>query len=131
MYPYRVLDLLSQERKGLTVDTFELTAWDDGGVHVVRVAGEFDIAACPLFRERSAPNGAELLVVDLRHVTFLDSRAIVELIALQRDTSGGDTHYAILRPRGSADKIFKLTGMDVHLPLYDERIPVLAEFNYG
>lgn len=113
------------------MNTFELTAWDDGGVRVVCVAGEFDIAGCPLFRERSAPNGAELLVVDLRRVTFLDSRAIAELIVLQRDTGRSGTQYAILRPRGTADKIFKLTGIDVHLPLYDERIPVLAEFNYG
>jgi anti-sigma B factor antagonist len=113
------------------VDAFELTAWDDGGVHVVRVAGEFDIAACPLFRERSASDGAELVVVDLRRVTFLDSTALGELILLQRETARCGKHYAILRPRGEANTIFTLTGIDGHLPLYDERIPVLAEFNFG
>jgi len=113
------------------MDTFEVTAWDDGAVHVVRVAGEFDIAACPRFREKSASNGAELVVVDLRRVTFLDSRALAELISLQREATRGGKDYAILRPRGEADVIFKITGMDGHLPLYDERVPVLAEFNFG
>ena len=35
-------------------------------MHVIRVAGEFDIAACEQFREKSASDGAELVVVDLR-----------------------------------------------------------------
>lgn len=108
-----------------------MTAWDDAGVHVIRVAGEFDIAACEQFREKSASDGAEFVVVDLRRTTFLDSCALGELIVLQRETDRNGKHYAILRPDGEADRIFKLTGMDGVLPLHDERIPVLAHFNYG
>ena len=108
-----------------------MTAWDDAGVHVIRVVGEFDIAACAQFRERSASDGAEFVVVDLRRATFLDSSALSELIALQRETTGGGKRYAILRPEGEADRIFKLTGMDGVLPLHDERVPLLAHFNYG
>ena len=110
---------------------FEIGTWEDGGVHVVRVNGEFDIAACERFRESSAFNGAELVVIDLRGTTFLDSHALGELIALQRETTARDRPLAILRPVGEADRIFKLTGIDGHLPLYDERVPVLAQFNYG
>jgi anti-anti-sigma regulatory factor len=69
--------------------------------------------------------------VDLRETTFLDSSALSELIRLHRRTDGWDSRLAILRPRGQADRIFKLTGIDGHLPLYDERVPVLAEFNFG
>jgi len=113
------------------VNGFELTAWDDAGVHVIRVAGEFDMTACEQFREKSASDEAELVVVDLRRATFLDSSALGELITLQRDTDRRGKHFAILRPEGHADRIFKLTGMDGHLPLYDERVPVLAQFNFG
>ena len=113
------------------MDTFEITAWDDAGVHVVRVIGEFDMAACERFREQSRFDGSELVVVDLRGTTFLDSSAVSELIGLQQKASSRSAHYAILRPEGAADRIFKLTGLDAVLPLYDERVPVLANFNFG
>jgi anti-anti-sigma factor len=109
----------------------EVTAWDDAGIHVVRVSGEFDVAACARFHAASERRDAELVVVDLRRVTFLDSAALAQLISLLRQTEACGSRLAILRPDGEADRIFKLTGMDGHLPLYDERVPVLAQFNYG
>lgn len=115
------------------MDTYEITAWDDAGVRVVQVNGEFDMAACAAFRAHthSVLGQSELLVVDLRGTSFLDSHSLGELMALQRETSRRGVHFAILRPQGAADRIFKLTGMDGHLPLYDDRVPVLAQFNYG
>jgi anti-sigma B factor antagonist len=113
------------------MEKFDVRAWDDAGVHVVRVSGEFDLAACARFREASDRADAEVVVVDMRRVTFLDSSALGELITLHRRTDLRGSRLAILRPKGHADLIFKLTGIDGHLPLYDERIPVLAEFNYG
>jgi anti-anti-sigma factor len=121
----------SEAERDVPMETFELGAWDDGAVHVVRVSGEFDISACGRFRDASEHPEAELLVVDLRETTFLDSSALSELIRLHRRTDGWGSRLAILRPRGQADRIFKLTGIDGHLPLYDERVPVLAEFNFG
>ena len=38
---------------------------------------------------------------------------------------------AAARSSGPADLIFRLTGVDSHLPLYDEKVPLLAEFNFG
>ena len=113
------------------METCEVTSWDDAKVHVVRVAGEFDMAACRAFRAAREFDGSELVVVDLRGASFLDSHAMGELIALQRETARSGAYYAILRPVGRADRIFKLTGMDTHLPLYDERVPVLAQLNFG
>jgi anti-anti-sigma factor len=113
------------------MEKFEVGAWDDAGVHVVRVSGEFDLAGCKRFRDASERDDAKLVVVDLRKATFLDSSALSELIGLQRRTERRGSRLAILRPGGKADRIFKLTGIDSHLPLYDERVPVLAEFNFG
>ena len=110
---------------------FEVCAWDDAGVHVVRVSGEFDVAACRCFRDASDRADAELVVVDLRGATFLDSSALEELIALHDRAERHGSRLAILRPEGMADRIFRLTGIDGHLPLYDDRVPVLAQFNYG
>lgn len=113
------------------MERFDLTAWDDAGVHVVRVSGDFDIAACGSFRAASDREGSEIVVVDLRGTTFLDSSALGELISLQRRVEEREARLAILRPEGKADLIFQLTGIESYLPLYDERIPVLAEFNFG
>ena len=109
----------------------QVHAWDEAGVHVVRLSGEFDIAACRRFRAASERDDAELIVVDLRKATFLDSAALGELIVLQRRTEMRGARLAILRPEGPADRIFKLTGIDGHLPLYDDRVPLLAQFTYG
>ena len=112
--------------------TTDIAAWDDVGVRIVQVNGEFDVRAASLFRDRRAfGDEAELVVIDLRRATFIDSSALGDLIALQRETGLRGVHLAILRPEGPADRIFQLTGLDNHLPLYDERVPVLAHFNYG
>jgi anti-anti-sigma factor len=113
------------------MERFEVGAWDDAGVHVVRVFGDFDVNGCARFRDASERDDAQFVVVDLRQATFLDSSALSELIRLQQRTEGRGSRLAILRPGGRADRIFKLTGIDSHLPLYDERVPVLAEFNFG
>ena len=113
------------------MEEFEVGAWDDAGVHVVRVSGEFDVSGCRRFRDASDREDAEFVVIDLRKATFLDSSALSELIALERRTAKRGSKLAILRPGGRADRIFKLTGIDGYLPLYDVRVPVLAKFNFG
>lgn len=113
------------------METVEIGAWDNAGVHVIEVIGEFDMRACPRFRAACDRDDAELVVVDLRRATFLDSCALGELFALQRRSDMTGATLAILRPDGAADRIFKLTGIDGHLPLYDDRVPLLAQFNYG
>ena len=110
---------------------FRLVAWDEAGVRVVKVMGEFDIAGCERFRAAVEREDAEIVVVDLRGTTFLDTCALSELIELHRVADVRGTRLAILRPAGEADLIFRLTGMDGHLPLYDEKVPLLAEFNFG
>jgi anti-anti-sigma factor len=118
-------------RRDEPMQRFEVGAWDDAGVHVVRVSGEFDMAACTHFRDAAERDDAEFVVVDLRAATFIDSCALGELIALQQRTEMRGSRLAILRPKGKADWIFTLTGIDGHLPVYDERVPLLAEFNFG
>ena len=120
-----------EAERDVPMEKFEVRAWDDAGVHVVRVSGEFDVAGCDRFRDASQRPDAELVVVDLRNATFLDSSALSELIRLHRRSEQHGSRLAILRPSGKADRIFKLTGIDSHLPLYDERVPLLAQFNFG
>ena len=113
------------------MNTYEIDAWDDGGVRVVRVTGEFDLSACEEFKAELRPADYELTVIDLRRTSFIDSHGLSRLIEAHNDARASATSVAIIRPEGYADRIFKITGMDAHLPLYDERVPILAQMNYG
>ena len=113
------------------MDAYEISCSADAGVDVVRVAGEFDLDACPTFRETTGDLRPELLVLDLREATFIDSHALGALIELHNRAQQDGFRMAIVRPNGYADRIFSITGTEGHLPLYDERVPVLAQMNYG
>ena len=88
------------------MESFEVTAWDDAGVHVVRVCGDFDLSGCGRFRDASERPDAELVVVDLRNATFLDSSSLSELIGSSaglRSTAHGSRSCAPgERPTGSS-----------------------------
>ena len=113
------------------MNTFEINAWDDGGVRVVRVTGELDLSACDAFRAELEGDEHELVVVDLRQTTFIDSHGLGLLIEVHNHSQLSGSSLAVIRPEGYADRIFTMTGMDAHLPLYDERVPILAQMNYG
>src|SRR5687767_3679784 len=93
--------------KGRPMERCEVRFWDDAGVRVVQVSGEFDVTACKEFRAASDRGDAELTVVDLRRASFLDSRALGELISLQRRVAARGARLGILRPEGHADRLFK------------------------
>ena len=76
------------------------TRGTDGTV-VVEVRGEIDVASAE--RLRQVLNGASQgrpagLVVDLLHVTFIDSTGISALVAGYRAAHSVGVHFAIRRP---------------------------------
>jgi anti-sigma B factor antagonist len=103
---------------------FEIHITTDDSVTTARVTGEFDMAAAEEFREQIESAIAippELVVVDLRATTFMDSSGLSELIQLYKRE---DLTIAILRPPPKVFQIFELTGLDQHLPLYDPDVPL-------
>lgn len=59
---------------------------------VVQARGELDVGSSPAFRaalQRAADSGRELIVVDLRDVSFLDSAALSAVIGLKRQLPVG------------------------------------------
>jgi anti-sigma B factor antagonist len=94
--------------------TFDISDREVDGVPVVSVVGEIDVATAPQLRDRlreRTPPGAEVVVVDLLDVTFLDSTALGVLVgALKRSReAGGDLRLAINQPR--IRKVFEITGL--------------------
>lgn len=85
-----------------------------GGVPVVSISGEVDVATAPILRDRLqelAAGGASTVVVDLHDMTFLDSTGLGVLVgALKRSREGGGELYLVAaQPR--ILKLLDITGL--------------------
>lgn len=100
---------------------FEIAEREVGGVPVLSVSGEIDVATAPELREhlqrRTAAN-APTVVVDLLEVSFLDSTALGVLVgALKRSReAGGELRLVIAQPR--ILKVFEITGLTEVFPIH-------------
>ncbi|MFN8035452.1 MAG: STAS domain-containing protein [Acidimicrobiia bacterium] len=87
---------------------------DEGGVPVVSLRGEVDVASSPDLRDclyRTIARGTERVVVDLAGLTFIDSSGLGVLVgALKRIRERGGE----LELRGLHDpsrRVFEITGL--------------------
>ncbi len=101
--------------------TFEITEDNAGGLPVVSVAGEIDVATAPQLRDRlqaQVAAGNATIGVNLLDVTFLDSTALGVLVgALKRcREAGGDLRLVMAEPR--ILKVFEITGLTGVFPIY-------------
>ena len=101
----------------MTTDRFQIEVHATETVPTIRVSGEFDLSATEPFRaeaKRLLQRELELVVVDLRDLTFLDSTGLTELIWLYKQAEERDFTLAILRPPPNVAVLFELTGLDQH-----------------
>jgi len=93
---------------------FEASAGRDGEV-VVRVRGEIDMAAAPVFRERLTAviesNGDDV-VVDLADVSFMDSSGLVVLVEAHQKLESASRKLLIARPSPAVTRVLEVTGLD-------------------
>jgi anti-sigma B factor antagonist len=94
-----------------------------GAAHVVEVAGEIDAGTAPeLGRELAAEtvDGAELVVVDLSGVAFIDSAGLTVLAAFHRRSRERGTGVKLVTRQHAVKRALSITGLD-------ELIPVVAD----
>ena len=101
--------------------TFEITEQVTGGVPVVSVVGEIDVATAPALREHLGAHekaGVGAVVVDLLGVSFLDSTALGVLVGSFKRIreSGGDLKLVIAEPR--ILKVFEITDLVRVFPIF-------------
>ena len=90
------------------------------GWAVARIGGEIDIASAPRLREQLIAvitGGQARLVLDLEHVTFLDSTGLGVIVGLLKRarTLGGDLRLVCTQP--AVRKVFEVTALDRTMPL--------------
>lgn len=101
----------------------ELKVEDDNGVTRVIAGGELDLATAERLddelkrQERGKP---EVLVLDLRELTFMDSTGLRTVLAADARARERVARLVIVRGPEEVHRVFRLTRMDDHLEMVDE-----------
>ena len=107
---------------GSAPDLFSCEVVRDGGHDWVRPAGDLDLDTA--HRVESAlgglrEEGSGDLVLDLRGVTFMDSTGLRLVIRWHRAAQDEGFRFAIVPGPEIVQRVFRLTGMDGHLPIVE------------
>ena len=89
----------------------------------VRLEGELDLeTARELDRQLAAIDAARLkrLVVDLRGVTFMDSRGLSSIVRAHQSAEANGYSLVLRRGSNQVRRLFALTGIDERLTFDDE-----------
>ena len=95
----------------------------DGDRAVVEVAGEVDMATAPeLLDAVVAMHNAsgQDVTVDLRGVTFMDSRGVATLVMAHRHLAANHCRLRIAHARPGVAKVLDVTGVSAYLTLCEE-----------
>lgn len=101
------------------------------GVVLLRAGGDLDAYTAPglraeLHQATDDDDEAELVVVDLQRVTFIDSAGLGTLVGAHRRMRERGGRLRIVRPPPLVARAFELTGLDEVLDLRDDREQALA-----
>jgi anti-anti-sigma factor len=94
---------------------------------VVSVSGELDVASSQVLeRQLMELQDVDLVVIDLRGLTFIDSTGLGVLVrAHQRAVEIGN-RVALVRGNGQVNRLLTLTGLDEQLLIGDSAEQLLA-----
>ena len=97
----------------------ELVSEVIGAAARVELRGDVDMATAPQLRrvlDDLIDGGAVEIVLDCRHLEFLDSSGIGALVAA-RSRIGADGVIALEDPRANVRKVLEVTGVDQELSI--------------
>jgi stage II sporulation protein AA (anti-sigma F factor antagonist) len=100
-----------------------------GAVHVM-LSGELDLASAYAFDRRMLGVEArqpEVVVLDLRGVTMLDSAGLARLISAQRRARRGGWRLVIVRGGRVVQRVLQTTGLDEMLEMTSDPGAYLRE----
>ena len=107
-----------------SADRFQLAVEEQGRTLFLRPSGEFDLAA--VGRVENALGrvfevaSTSRVVFDLRRLTFLDSAGLRTILRANERARAGAFELVVVRPRGTANRIFTLTRVGEELRMVDE-----------
>ena len=126
--PIGSLDLIRRSPQALPPDARGappdfVCLWDRDGRESswIRVFGELDLYTAPRLEQmiREAVSWTQLVVVDLRGVSFMDSCGVHLLVDETNNARRVDGRLIIVRGPARVDRLFSLTGLTDSVEIYD------------
>ena len=101
----------------------------EGGVHRLTPRGELDIATTPLL-ERAfdavfGDDDAEMIVVDLTELSFMDSTGIHLLLRMRAACERAD-RLRVVNGSRAVERVLDVSGVRAHLPIISSDLDPLA-----
>lgn len=105
-----------------TQNDFNVETSGDEHATVLTVTGELDLATTPALESEleQAGSGPELVILDLRGVTFMDSTGLSLLVKAQRRAQESRRRLAVVKGGAQVQRLLTLTGVAERLTLIDE-----------
>lgn len=92
------------------------------GYTVLELSGEVDVLSAPKLKEtiiEHITNKAQLIIVDLTEVEYLDSTGLGTLIGSLKRTREAKTRLSIVGMNARLRRLFDITGIDKIFLIYD------------
>lgn len=108
---------------------FSVVVHNQGGASVVAVSGELDLRTSPEVEERLASAfdaGAELVILDLRQIEFMDSTGLRVLLGAHQRANESGRRFALVRGADQVERVLTLTGVRDLLTVVDSPEELLA-----
>ena len=94
---------------------------DDGMVQLV-LSGEFDLSSAAQIEDvlkELEERRPEVLVLDLRELTFMDSTGLRVMVSADARARDSARRLAIVQGPEAVHRVFRITGLDDHLEIVE------------
>jgi anti-anti-sigma factor len=108
---------------------FSVEVHKEGTACIVAASGELDLVASPVLEERLDHvwgTDAELVILDLRQVEFMDSTGLRVILGAQQRAQETGRRFALVRGAEQIERVLTLTGVRDMLTVVDVPEELLA-----
>ncbi|GAA2621725.1 STAS domain-containing protein [Actinomadura fulvescens] len=109
---------------------FDVQLMHDDRCTLLRVRGEIDVVSRQKFEKAmfDVVDTGGPMIVDMRRVTFCDSTGLNAVVAANRRAGERGTVMALVGLPERVRRVFRITGIDKFVPIYDTVGEALATF---
>ncbi len=114
--------LTPTERRDAT-ELLEIAVSESGGVRLLRLTGEFDLAGVDQFERlltADQTTEAATFVLDMRGLTFIDSSGLRALIMADQRVRAEGGRFIVVRGPDRVNEVLEMTGVAQRIELVDE-----------
>jgi anti-sigma B factor antagonist len=109
--------------------TFSTSLERRGAVAIVSFEGDFDIVAEAQATAdlEQALDGADLLVADLRGLSFLDSTGVRVLLSADLRAREHGSRFGVVRGEGMVRRLLEVTGLNQRFPIAEDADALIGD----